>query len=161
MQNHSSTASSPSFYTNMVLDALKEILGPVAFEMYAALVACIFNGTHSAAASANGFRETLRTYPNVIHLHNEIARFTYSSSLVCNLPEVDEDPESSDSSEDSFNERFLEIADRFAGGNGARAAEGNIDWQQVIQFFVQEFASAQHTQREVHSLADAMNQMGF
>jgi hypothetical protein len=154
-------ATPTTSYISTILSALKQLLEPSTFDLYAARIVRIFRGTHSGASSANGFAQVLRMHPNAIHLHNELVRVTYAVPLIFNLPEVDEGSESSDGSEDVFNGHFEDLAVQFSETGGAKPMDPGDARQQVIQFVHQQLAATGRTQGDVLDLADEMDRMGF
>jgi len=136
-------------YTSTILSGLYTLLGPTLFHHYALLVSRIFNNTHPAAASSTSFSHILQD-PSAVLLHNEIARLTYSATLINNLPEMDE------GSDSSLNEQFLDVADQYAGTEGARPSEAEVARRQVMQVVEGVMRKA-----EVGGLVEQMAGLGF
>ncbi|KAF2830294.1 hypothetical protein CC86DRAFT_378609 [Ophiobolus disseminans] len=143
-------------YTTAVLQPLHNIIGPTSFLRYAMLVSNVFHGTHSGAASSNSFSHLFHDYKTLL-LHNKIAHLTYSDNVLFNLPEMDEDYDS----DSSVNEEFMEVADHFAGTEGARPSEALEGRRQVMQVPERVMREPGIVEDKAYVLTDEMARLGL
>ena len=118
-------------YTINVLSTMQSKLGHQSFIAYAKLVIRIFQGTHSAAASANTMSLLFADCPIGACLHNAVARMTHDMMLIFNLPELD-----GNEMDEEVDDALLYVMDCFEGHEGQRVVNAYLGRVQVLEYIM-------------------------
>jgi hypothetical protein len=155
------------YYTDTIFRGIEFTIGAKSFLEYVNVLARVFRGKISLAASLPALGILLNHHPKAIILHNEIAAMTHHAMITQNLPQLHDDSSDSDSSRysasssNSYGEQLLDMVDHFAGTEGTRPAETHTARAQVMNCLKAAEERERASKRAVMGLATEMDAMGF
>ncbi|KAI4618295.1 uncharacterized protein J4E87_007963 [Alternaria ethzedia] len=155
-----------SCYTNSILQRLKDIIGLNDFLFYGNIITRVFRCNISGSGSSPALFHMLKSNPDAIFLHNEIATMTKTVLEKYNLPVFEDEKNDANSSrysasaDDSYGHQLFDVVDHFAGTEGARPADAHTARSQVMRCVEMVQQEHQKIEQAVDDVAAVLASMG-